>query len=69
MSYIQLPYKTIKLTNFLRNHNMPVLFLELQYFNNINNTEFQCSLINTIQNKDDLQRYLLNFTELGQTIQ
>ena len=52
MSYIQLPFgkiekdnKTIKLTNFSRNHNVSVLSLEVHYVDNINDTEFQCCII------------------------
>ena len=76
MSYIQLPYgnvekpqQTIKLTNFPRNHNVSVLFPELQYLDNINDAEFQRSIIGSIQNRDDLQQYLLASSEIGQSIQ
>ena len=65
VSFIQLSYKkvikkdtTLKLTNFPRNHNALALFPFLRYLNNIKDSEFQWELISTIENNDDLQKYI-----------
>ena len=66
MSSIQLWYgvfekykKAIKLPGLPRTYNVSVLSFKLRYLDNFNNTNIQRSLINTIQNREDLQRYLL----------
>ena len=58
MPYFQLPYRkvkkdneTINLTNFPRNHVVSVLLPNSRYLDDINNIEFQHSIIGTIKNK------------------
>ena len=48
--------KTLKLTNFHRYHNVPGLFLQLRYLENINDLEFQRELIDSITNNDDFKK-------------
>ena len=57
--------KPIRLTNFPRNHNLFVLFPEWKYPDSINDVDFQRSIINTIQNREDLQRYLWLLVKKG----
>ena len=52
--------KTIKLTNFLINHNVLDLFLQLKYLNNINDAEFQRESISTFNNNDNLPKNLFS---------
>ena len=52
-----------------RNYSVSVLSSELEYLDNFNDTEFRHSLIDTIQNREDLQRHLLASSEVGQSIQ
>ena len=52
-----------------RNYSVSVLSSELEYLDNFNDTEFRHSLIDTIQNREDLQRHLLASSEVGQNIQ
>ena len=54
---------------FPRNHNVNVLFPQLKHLDNIENAEFQSKIIETIQNIDDLQKYILASSEIGQNIQ
>ena len=58
--------KTLKLTNFTRSHNALVLFPQLRYLDNINDSEFQPELIGAIKNNDDLQKYILASVETEQ---
>ena len=51
----------IKLTNFPRNHNIFVLFLQI--------SNFQKETIDTIKNEPDFQDYLLDSSEIRQKIQ
>lgn len=60
MSYIQFPdrkvkkmkKKVVKLPSFPRNHDVLLLFSQLRYLNNIDDTEFQRELISIIRNND-----------------
>ena len=45
--------KTIKLTNLPKNYNASVLSSKSKYLHNFNDTEFQRSLINAVQTKED----------------
>ena len=72
MSSIQLWYevvekhkKTIKLPGFPRTYNVSVLSFKLRYLGNFNSTKIYRSLIDTIQNREDLQRNLLTSTKVG----
>ena len=76
MSCIQLPYgkviknkKKLKLTNFPRNHNVLVLFLQLKYLDNINDSEFQREFVGTIKNNSNLQTHILASGEIGHLLQ
>ena len=51
----------IKLTNFPRNHNIFVLFLQI--------SNFQKETIDTMKNEPDFQDYLLDSSEIRQKIQ
>lgn len=61
--------ETVKLTNFPRNHNVLVLFSQLRYLNNIDDTDFQRELISMIKINGNLQRYLLASGKIGQHLQ
>ena len=72
MSSIQLWYevvekhkKAIKLSGLPRTYNVSVLSFKLRYLDNFNTTEIQRSLTDTIQNSEDLQRYLLVSSNVG----
>ena len=63
MSYIQLPFgqintneKFIKLTNFPKNRNADFLFSQLRYLDNTENAEFQNSIIDIINTRENLLR-------------
>ena len=73
--YIQLPYgvvekpQTTKLPGLPRNYNVSVWSFELKYLDNFNDTQFQHSFIDTNQNRENLPRYLLASSKVGQSIQ
>ena len=76
MFYIQLVYwkvikedKALKLANIPRNHSVSVLFQQLRYLDNMNDSEFHKELIGTIKNNDDLQKCFLASGEIGQHLQ
>ena len=50
---------TIKLAGLPRAYNVSVLSFKLRYLDDFNSTEILRSFIDTIQNREDLQRYLL----------
>ena len=58
--------KTLKLTNFPRDDSALGLFSQLKYLDNINDAEFQRELIGSIKNNEDLQKYFLVLSEIGQ---
>ena len=57
--------KTIKLTGLPRTYNVSVLSFKLRYLDDFNSTEISRSLIDTIQNREDLQRFLLASSKVG----
>lgn len=61
--------KALKLANIPRNHSVSVLFQQLRYLDNMNDSEFHKELIGTIKNNDDLQKYFLASGEIGQHLQ
>ena len=58
-----------KLSNFLRNHNVSTLFPQLNYLNNVCNSDFQRELISKIENNEDLEKHLLASGEIWQHLQ
>ena len=74
MSYIQLPFgvvnkeKQIKL-DLPRSYGAAQNFKQLPYSSDINNPTFQNSVINTLNNRVDLQKYALATGPYGKNIQ
>ena len=74
MSYTQLPYgmvnkeKQIKL-NLPKNYGVSQYFNKLPYLPNTGDTVFQNSIIDTLNSRADLQKYLLATSNYGQNIQ
>lgn len=61
--------KTLKLTNFPRNHCISTLFPQLKHLDDAYDSEFQRKLIASIGNSKDLQKYLLASGRIGQHMQ
>ena len=74
MSYIQLPYglvnkeKQIKL-NLPKHYSAKQNVKRLPYLSNANDSAFQNSIIDTLNNRADLQKYLLATSDFGKNIQ
>ena len=74
MFYIKLPYgmvnkeKQIKL-NLPKNYRASQYFNKLPYLSNTGHPAFQNSIIDTLNSRADLQKYLLATSDYGQNIQ
>ena len=74
MSYIQLPYgvvnkeKQIKL-NLPKNYGASQYFNKLPYLSNTGDPAFQNSIIDTLNSRANLRKYLLATSNYGQNIQ
>ena len=74
MPYVQLPYgvvndeKQVKL-NLSKNYGASYYFNKLPYLYNTNDPTFQNSIVDTINNRADLRKYLLATNDYGRNIQ
>lgn len=57
--------RKIKLSNFLRNHKVNVLFPQLPHIVRYNESELQQKLIETLNNEEHVRQYLLSTSDLG----
>ena len=75
MSRIQLPYgvvednKTIIKLNLPRNYKAGEYFKNLLYLNNTNKPAFQKSVVDVVNNRDDLHKFLLATNDISRNIQ
>ena len=74
MSYIQLPYGVVNderqaKLNLPKNYSASQYFKKLSYLYNTNDPDFQNSIVDTLNNRADLRKYLLATTSYGRNIQ
>ena len=74
MSYIQLPYGVVNderqaKLNLRKNYGASQYFKKLPYLFNKNDPDFQNSIVDTLNNRADLQKYLLATSSYGRNIQ
>ena len=55
--------RKIKLSNFLRNHKVNVLFPQLPHIVRYNESELQQKLIETLNNEEHVRQYLLSTSD------
>ena len=74
VSYIQLPYEVVNderqaKFNLPKNYRASQYFTNLPYLYNTNDPDFQNSVVDTLNNRTDLRKYLLATSDYGQNIQ
>ena len=74
VSYIQLPYEVVNYEmqakfNLPKNYRASQYFKKLPYLYNTNDPDFQNSIVDTLNNRTDLRKYLLATSDYGRNIQ
>ena len=74
VSYIQLPYEVVNderqaKFNLPKNYRASQYFKKLPYLCNTNDSDFQNSIVDTLNNRTDLRKYLLATSDYGRNIQ
>ena len=74
VSYIQLPYEVVNderqaKFNLPKNYRASQYFKKLPYLYNTNDSDLQNSIVDTLNNRTDLRKYLLATSDYGRNIQ